>query len=42
MRFDVFIDFYYPDWIETMAWFVEQNASIIDLGYYKLGTCRPS
>lgn len=38
MPYNDFLDFYYPGWIETLDWVVQQDVDVIDVGHYKPGT----
>ncbi|MFX0543303.1 hypothetical protein ACEWPM_016505 [Roseovarius sp. S4756] len=29
-----FLDFYYPGWIKTLDWVIEQDVDLIDVGHY--------
>jgi glyoxylase-like metal-dependent hydrolase (beta-lactamase superfamily II) len=34
MPYNDFLDFYYPGWIETLDWVLQQDVEIIDVGHY--------
>jgi len=34
MPYNDFLDFYYPGWIETLDWAVQQDVDFIDVGHY--------
>jgi hypothetical protein len=34
MPYNDFPDFYYPGWIETLDWVIQQDADIIGVGHY--------
>ena len=38
MPYNDFLDFYYPGWIETLDWVMNQPVDFIDIGHYSPGT----
>ncbi|QGM80642.1 MBL fold metallo-hydrolase [Otariodibacter oris] len=38
MPYNDFLDFYYPGWIDTLNWVLEQDVDVIDVGHYGLAT----
>lgn len=38
MPYNDFLDFYYPGWINTLNWVLEQDVDIIDVGHYTPAT----
>lgn len=38
MPYNDFLDFYYPGWIETLDWVIQQDVEIIDVGHYSPAT----
>jgi glyoxylase-like metal-dependent hydrolase (beta-lactamase superfamily II) len=34
MPYNDFLDFYYPGWIETLDWVLQQDVDVIDVGHY--------
>lgn len=38
MPYNDFLDFYYPGWIETLDWVIQQDVDIIDIGHYTPAT----
>lgn len=38
MPYNDFLDFYYPGWIDTLNWVLEQDVDVIDVGHYSPAT----
>lgn len=38
MPYNDFLDFYYPGWIETLDWVLQQDVDVIDIGHYSPAT----
>ncbi|MEK7427590.1 MAG: MBL fold metallo-hydrolase [Pseudomonadota bacterium] len=38
MPYNDFLDFYYPGWIETLDWVLQQDVDFIDVGHYSPAT----
>lgn len=38
MPYNDFLDFYYPGWIDTLDWVLEQDVDVIDIGHYTPAT----